>query len=76
MLDVGRSEPGFEVLDPCFELGFELGFASGVEGWWWWWSGCGGERAVVMVVVEGEEGEVEVERGEVGGVAESGSGDE
>ena len=31
---------------------------------------------MVMVVVELEEGEVEVERGEVGGVAESGSGDE
>lgn len=51
MLDVGWSEPGFEVLDPCFELGFELGFASGVEGWRWW-GGCGGERAVAVVVVE------------------------
>ena len=28
VLDIGWSEPRFEVLDPCFELGFELGFAS------------------------------------------------
>lgn len=48
MLDIGWSEPGFEVLDPCFELGFELGLASGVEGGWRWRNGCGGERAVVV----------------------------
>ncbi len=36
VFDIGWVEPGFELVDPCFELCFEWGFGFGVWGWRSW----------------------------------------